>query len=159
MREALLTIKSLTEINFFGHRFLLDLLDEVLPFVIHPNLWLRNSAVGVLTCIKNNLSQVDVHCHMIPKIKPYLKASSNSIWGINEVSILSKVKPSLERQVYESCARGKGTLLTLAIDHLQNNDGKGEAPDSNEVINVSFLVFDKPIKCLVYKNMSCLCVL
>ena len=51
--------------------------------------------------------------------------------------ILGKVKRYLERQVYESCARAKGILLTSTIDCLQNNDGKGDDPDSNEVINVS----------------------
>ncbi len=136
MREALLAIKSLTEINFFSRRFLLDLLDETLPFLIHPNLWLRNACAGVITSIKNNLSQIDVHCHVMPRLKDYLRPSSHSIWGVNEVAILSKVKPPLERQVYESCARAKGTLLMAAIDFLQNG-GDGTRPDSNDVVNVS----------------------
>lgn len=135
MREALIAIKNLTDINYFGHRFLLDLLDEVMPFVIHPNLWLRNSSVGVLTSIKANLSEVDLHCHVLPRLKYYLNPSSNAIWGLNEISILSKVRKSLERQVYESCSKAKGALLALTIDHLTNTQGKGQ-PDSNETANV-----------------------
>lgn len=137
MREGLLTIKSLAEINFFRHRFLLDLLEEVLPFVIHPNLWLRYASVGVITSIKNNLSDVDVHCHIIPKLKPYLRIASGSLYGVNEVSVLSKLIPSLDRQVYESCARAKGSLLAAAIEYLRNTDGKASDPDSPEVANVS----------------------
>ena len=137
MRDALLTIKSLAEINFFSRRFLLDLLEETIPFLIHPNLWLRNACAGVITSIKNNLSQVDVHCHVIPKLKDYLKASSNSLWAVNEVSILSKVKRPLERQVYESCARAKISLLIAAVDFLQSNSREGAKPELNEVDNVS----------------------
>lgn len=137
MREALLTIKSLAEINFFRHRFMLDLLEEILPFVIHPNLWLRHASVGVITSIKKNLSDVDVHCHIIPKLKPYLRLSSGSLYGVNEVSVLSKSILPLDRQVYESCARAKGTLLCSAIDYLRNTDGKTVEPDSPEVSNVS----------------------
>jgi phosphoinositide-3-kinase regulatory subunit 4 len=137
MREALISIRSLAEINFFGHRFLLELLDEVIPFVIHPNLWLRNASVGVITTIKKNLSEVDVHCHVIPRLKVYLNPTANSIWGLNEVSILTKVRKPLDRQVYESCARAKGALLGAAIEYLRNHDGKGSQPDTNEVANVS----------------------
>lgn len=137
MRDALLTMKSLAEINFFSRRFLLDLLEETLPFLIHPNLWLRNASAGVITSIKNNLSQVDVHCLVIPKIKGYLKSSSNSLWAVNEVSILSKVKRPLERQVYESCARAKFSLLIATIDFLQSSPREGALPESNEVDNVS----------------------
>lgn len=137
MREALITIKSLAEINFFGHRFLLELLDEVLPFVIHPNLWLRNASVGVITTIKMNLSEVDVHCHLIPRLKVYLNPATSSIWGLNEVSILNKVRKPLDRQVYESCARSKGLLLGATIEFLKNGDGKGAKPDTNDVANVS----------------------
>jgi phosphoinositide-3-kinase regulatory subunit 4 len=135
MREALITIKNLTEISYFGHRYLLDLLEEVLPFVIHPNLWLRNASVGVITSIKSNLSEVDLHCHVIPRLKVYFNPSSSSIWGLNEVSIFSKIRKSLERQVYESCIKTKGALLASTIDYLKNNQTK-RAPDSNEVANV-----------------------
>lgn len=141
-RESLLTIKSLAEINFFGHRFLLDLLEETLPFVIHPNLWLRNACVGVIRSIKDNLSQVDVHCHVIPRLRAYLNPSSPAIWAVNEISILSKVRKPLERQVYESCARAKSVLLNAVIDYLKSNDAiRGKEPDSVEVRNVSILCY------------------
>lgn len=140
MRQALITIKSLTEINYFGHRFLLDLLEEVLPFVIHPNLWLRNASVGVITSIKVNLSEVDLHCHVIPRLKVYLNPTFSSIWGLNEVAISSKIRKPLERQVYESCSKAKGVLLEVTIEYLRNRQGKGE-PDSNEVSNVSCSLF------------------
>ena len=137
MREALLTIKYLAEINFFGRRFLLDLLEEALPFIIHPNLWLRHACAGVITSVRKNLSQVDVHCHVIPRLKSYLSPSSDAMYGVNEFTILSKSRDPFERQVYESCARAKGSLLQSAIDALRVSDGRRMDFDTNEVSNVS----------------------
>jgi hypothetical protein len=90
----------------------------------------------VITSIKDNLSEVDLHCHVLPRLKVYLNPSSSIIWGLNEVTVSSKLRRHLERQVYESCIKAKDTLLSAAIDHLNVNQGKGK-PDSNEVANVS----------------------
>ena len=75
--EALNSMKYFTTLGLFAKSDLYELLTDVSPFLVHPNLWIRQGAAGFISSTaKYTLSLVDVQCKLMPIIQPYIKQVS-----------------------------------------------------------------------------------
>lgn len=77
---ALQTIKSMKELLF--HKTMrkteaLDIFDSFLPFLVHPNTWIREETVNYITYLADPqnqfMSKAEAFCKMRPKVKKYIK--------------------------------------------------------------------------------------
>ncbi|CDW52648.1 Phosphoinositide 3-kinase regulatory subunit 4 [Trichuris trichiura] len=88
------TFQSLFELSKLGlveRTIAFDLLNDIVPFLRHPNLMLRIGAVSFICSTAKALRLCDVHCKLMPKIEPYVKQPFFSIdreecllWALKE---------------------------------------------------------------------------
>lgn len=50
-----------------------ELLPDILPFLIHPNKWLRVAVVNILTILESSFSIADIYCKLTPLVTPFLR--------------------------------------------------------------------------------------
>uniref|UniRef100_A0A5S6QW65 non-specific serine/threonine protein kinase n=1 Tax=Trichuris muris TaxID=70415 RepID=A0A5S6QW65_TRIMR len=136
------TFQSLFELSKLGlieRTIAFDLLNDIVPFLRHPNLMLRIGAVSFVCSMAKELRLCEQHCKLMPKIEPYVKQPFFSVdreecllWALKDpvpkpiwdVVVGSPYLPELlscfrERHLIRSLGnvrdRGSGDeLLTLA---------------------------------------------
>ena len=74
-----------------------ELVGMALRFLVHPNNWIRESAVQFIVVSSKYTSKADKHCIIIPMLQPYLKTP---IIDLSEEQILDHVKKPLSRAIY-----------------------------------------------------------
>lgn len=68
-------MSALTELGLIKKTILFELIGECSPFLVHPNLWIRQSVAGFVSNASRTLSVLDVQCKIMPNISPYLQYS------------------------------------------------------------------------------------
>lgn len=71
--KAVRAMQALTELGLLHKSALYELLSDCAPFLVHPNLWLRQAVVGFLSAASRSLSIVDVQCKVLLTLEPYLQ--------------------------------------------------------------------------------------
>ncbi|MFH4975365.1 hypothetical protein AB6A40_002074 [Gnathostoma spinigerum] len=97
-------ICELCRLKFFERTALFELLREVLPFLSHPNEWLRMAVVNLLSVLDEKLTVADVHCKLLPMVSPYL--TEPLIKLNNKFVVASCLKPPIPQSIW-----------TYVIDH------------------------------------------
>lgn len=68
-------MSSLTELGLINKPFLFELIGECSPFLVHPNLWIRQAVAGFISNTCRMLSVLDVQCKIMPNVSPYMEYS------------------------------------------------------------------------------------
>ncbi|RMZ75655.1 hypothetical protein DV737_g5175, partial [Chaetothyriales sp. CBS 132003] len=76
-----------------------ELVGMAARFVIHPSIWIRESAVQFIVNCAKYASKADKYCIMAPIIQPFLKTP---LLDVTEEQILDHLKRPLPRSVYNS---------------------------------------------------------
>ncbi|XP_014273976.1 phosphoinositide 3-kinase regulatory subunit 4 [Halyomorpha halys] len=119
VRKAINAITALTELSLLHKSALYQLLDESSPFLVHPNLWIRQAAVGFISALARTLNVVDVHCKVASVIKPFLKSSLIQL--DKEVLVLNALKPCIPRNVYDAVIKyNELPLLLQTLEERRN---------------------------------------
>lgn len=71
--KALTALSNLTKLGLIQKQMLYDIVAEAIPLLIHPNLWIKQTAVGFVCVVANSLNMADVQCRLIPLLQPFLK--------------------------------------------------------------------------------------
>eukprot|EP01156_Anaeramoeba_ignava_P011516 Anaeramoba_ignava/a483709_22.p1 GENE.a483709_22~~a483709_22.p1 ORF type:complete len:1912 (+),score=612.18 a483709_22:65-5800(+) len=105
--------------------------DKAMPLLVHPNIWIKNSAVTLCSSIAKHLGLPKFHLLITPKLEPFLEFP---LLDFDETSILSVLKTQVSRQLYERVIeethRSKGLNLrqmefeALMIENKQEADQK-----------------------------------
>lgn len=95
---ALQSLVSLCEIQILTKHTILEISDQVAPLLLHPNSWIRFSTVSLITKIVSSLSQGDVHCYLLPRIRPFL---NREIAFFSEDQLLCSLDPAISRRSVE----------------------------------------------------------
>lgn len=96
-----------------------EIIKEVLPFLHHPNQWITNSIVHLITILANQLSIVDFNCKVAPLLSPYL-ASSITAYK-NSYLLLGSLQRPITRDVYDSVFVAKDRkMLEAFFERLKN---------------------------------------
>ncbi|KAF0290211.1 Phosphoinositide 3-kinase regulatory subunit 4 [Amphibalanus amphitrite] len=95
-----------------AHPALYELLDEVVPMVVHPSLWARQAAVGFICACAGQLRVIDVQCRLLPRLEPFL---SHPVAALDSpAALLAALGPPVPRDVYDHLARASHLELLLA---------------------------------------------
>ncbi|KAG1666656.1 Phosphoinositide 3-kinase regulatory subunit 4 [Nymphon striatum] len=113
--KALETLTSLTELGLISKAILFDLLNDTTLFLCHPNLWIRQAAVGFICTVSSILDIVDVHCKIQPAVKPFLK---NSVIQLDkELVLLSSLDEPIPRATFDYLVLCP--MIAQLFDHLE----------------------------------------
>lgn len=104
---------SLTELGLFPTHLQCDLLSHTAPLLIHPNLWIRQSVVGLVSVIAGMLPLVNVQTAIVARVQPFLM---KPLLQLNrEVCILSSLRPPVSREVFDALVKSADVGQVLSI--------------------------------------------
>lgn len=96
-----------------------EIIKEVLPFLHHPNQWITNSIVHLITILAHQLSIVDFNCKVAPLLSPYLASSVTA--HKNSYLLLGALHRPIAREVYDSIFVAKERkMLEAFFERLKN---------------------------------------
>ena len=96
IEKALHALAVLYELELLDANVMLDVLEkQVTVMVCHPTLPVRAAAVACVLACASQLSMAEVHCKLLPILRPYLKTAD--IVVVNEESLLELLRPPLSK--------------------------------------------------------------
>lgn len=98
VEKVLSSFASMAELGLFQRSRTWEMVDIVVRFMVHPNIWIREAAAHFVSSSTRYLSIADLYCIVSPLVQPYLKSS---ITDFSEVSILDNLRKPLPRPVLE----------------------------------------------------------
>nr|XP_045600663.1 phosphoinositide 3-kinase regulatory subunit 4-like isoform X2 [Procambarus clarkii] len=127
---AIEAMTSLTELGLFPTHLQCDLLTHTAPLLIHPNLWIRQAVVGLLSVVAKLLPLVDVQTAVVPRVQPFLMKPLLQLH--REICVLSCLRPSISREVYDALVKCSdvGQILSLLQEARQQNVPLAQLPSS-----------------------------
>lgn len=135
--KALKSVTGLVELGLLQKPALLDMANELVPYVCHPNLWIRQATVGFIAAIAKSLNIADVHCNLTPILLPFIKKAIIQI--DKEAIVMSVLKSPVPRAVYDYILRS--SIIIDFFDNLtdrqliRNLCRPGHKPEYNEPEN------------------------
>ncbi|XP_063965336.1 phosphoinositide 3-kinase regulatory subunit 4-like [Lytechinus pictus] len=111
--KALKSVTGLVQLGLLQKPALMEMANELVPYVCHPNLWIRQATVGFIAAIAKSLNIADVHCNLTPLLLPFLKKPIIQI--DKEAIIMSVLKTPVSRAVYDYILRSP-----IIIDFFDN---------------------------------------
>ncbi|GIY06608.1 phosphoinositide 3-kinase regulatory subunit 4 [Caerostris extrusa] len=102
--KALSALTDLTEKELLQKQMLSQLLDEAIPLLIHPNLWIKQHAVGFICKVAEKSNCADVMCKIIPSLKLFVWNPEKLIPIVQvdqPVVVLAALNKPLPRSIYD----------------------------------------------------------
>ncbi|XP_013397860.1 phosphoinositide 3-kinase regulatory subunit 4 [Lingula anatina] len=116
IHKALAAVTSLVELGLIQKPILHELLKEIVPFLAHPNDWIRFGAAGVIAAVARSLNIADVHCHLLPLVQPFLQQTIIQV--DKEVVLMNALQDPLPRAIYDYVI--KSPLIDKFFEVLKN---------------------------------------
>ena len=101
VEKVITSFATMAELGLFQRSKTWEMVDIVARFMVHPNIWIREAAAHYVSSATLFLSSADIHCIIMPLIRPYLKTP---IQEFTETIILDALKRPLPRPVLEMSA-------------------------------------------------------
>ncbi|CCX33476.1 Similar to Putative serine/threonine-protein kinase VPS15; acc. no. Q9UVG6 [Pyronema omphalodes CBS 100304] len=98
VEKVLRAIASMTELGLYQRSKIWELVDIIGRFTMHPNIWIRQSAIGCIVASTKWLAPADIYCIIYPLVQPYLKTK---LVEISPINLLENVKKPLSRTVFD----------------------------------------------------------
>lgn len=138
VEKVLHTFATMVEMGLTRENRLWELLKVSAKFLIHPNTWIRNSTVRLLSKSTRWLSPAQLYCIFSPIIVPFLNCELNDF---SEASILANLKPQIPQPVYNGAitwARvARKSLFWRLDDESSRNQGYSNSDVSPRSRNVT----------------------
>ena len=114
--RAINTMSSLSQQGLLEKVSLFEMLRDTLPFLMHPNIWIRQAAVGMVVAVSSKLDMVDIQVKIGGLLKNYLKQSI--VMLEDPAIILSYLKEPIPRPVLDAVIKYNdvGGLIGLLED-------------------------------------------
>lgn len=113
--STLRTLQSLTELGLLPKTMLHEFLQEVVPYLAHSGIWIRQGAVGFISAVAKTFNVADIHCKLLPLVQVFL---NKPVLQINkEVYLLNALENSVPRQVFDYIL--KSNMLPRLFDTLR----------------------------------------
>jgi phosphoinositide-3-kinase regulatory subunit 4 len=138
--KAVNALTALCELGLFRNSTVVECLNEILPLLYHPNIWIRYAAVGFVMAVSKFFCVADVHCVLLDKLQPYLKHPI--IQPDNSVVVLDALREPISRQVFDYLV--KQPLLPPTFQRLK------EMHESDATVD---LAVDDPL-CQVFNKLQ-----
>ncbi|XP_041377701.1 phosphoinositide 3-kinase regulatory subunit 4-like [Gigantopelta aegis] len=115
VHKAIGALASLAELGLMQKPMLQEFVQEVVPFLAHPGVWIRQSAVGFVAVVAKTLNIADIHCKLLPQVNPFLKHQVLQL--DNESIVLNALDEPIPRSVFDYVLR---SLVDGLFETLQN---------------------------------------
>ncbi|KAF3803182.1 Serine/threonine-protein kinase VPS15 [Colletotrichum gloeosporioides] len=99
VQAALHSLAQLARLGLLSKTKMWELIDVVVRFTMHPNVWIRESATEFLSEATRFLSPADVRCIVFPMVKQYLK--TGMVPEFAELALLDALKRPMSRAVFD----------------------------------------------------------
>ena len=99
VREVLSSFASMAELGLIQRSKIFELVDICARYMIHPNVWIRESSVHFIAASSWHLTIADRQCLVAPLVRPYLKVT---ITDFLESSLLDSVKKPITRSAIKT---------------------------------------------------------
>ena len=93
------SLARMASLGLFQRATTWELTSIAVRFLVHPTLWIRESAAHFITSSSSFISIADKHCIIVPLLRPFLRST---IMDVSENRILDALKPPLPRAVFEN---------------------------------------------------------
>ena len=117
IEKALYALAGLAELGLFTKEIMINLLMYITPFLLHPNIWLRENAVGFVVACQKRMTHVDTLSQLMPILQPFMIVK---LPIISEVTLYTALHKPLSRNVFTSAinwaARASDTLFWKPLD-------------------------------------------
>lgn len=94
VEKVLNSLTSLADLGLFKKMKLWELIGIIWPLMCHPNVWIRDGAIGFVSSTVKHLSKTDLWCIVYPMIRPFLRSD---IAEINEQTLLENVETPVKK--------------------------------------------------------------
>ncbi|EPB69958.1 HEAT repeat protein [Ancylostoma ceylanicum] len=91
---------TLVETGVLERNEILELLEDALPFLSHPNEWIRLIVVELLILLDSKWALADIQCRLLPMVRPYLNDTALLRLN-NKLVILSCLKTPIPRDTWK----------------------------------------------------------
>ena len=98
VERVIRSFANMAELGLFQRSRVWEMIDIVGRFMIHPNIWIRESAVHFISASTKYMSVADNYAIVLPLIRPYLTVN---ITELSETMILDCLKKPLPRAVLD----------------------------------------------------------
>ncbi len=105
IQKTLCALISLSELSLLQKPMLHEMMAEVVPFLCHPNVWIRQGAVGFVSTVARQLNIADVHCNLLPLVQPYIKHPVVQVE--DELVVLNALQDPVSRSIYDYIVRSQ----------------------------------------------------
>lgn len=99
VQEALHALAELANLGLLTKHTYLELVGIVGRFTMHPNIWVRESAVEFIAAGKRFMSPAFLRVLVLPQLAPYLK--TNRLTDFSKLGILEALQKPLSRSVFD----------------------------------------------------------
>lgn len=94
VERVLRSLSTMAQLGLFESAKLIELIELILRFTMHPNIWLREAATCFLENTAKHLSIADIECVVKPRLTPYMKTMPACL---SETHLLDVLKKPLSR--------------------------------------------------------------
>uniref|UniRef100_A0A914MAF7 non-specific serine/threonine protein kinase n=1 Tax=Meloidogyne incognita TaxID=6306 RepID=A0A914MAF7_MELIC len=127
--EAFRCIYLLLSQQLLSSSVIFNILPDVVPFLIHPNKWLRVIAVNILTVLESSFSIADIYCKLVPLLQPFLK---EQLIRLNCFDLIYEtLEQPISRQIWDLLLKEHHSFeLISAIEERKTVEKLGGGNDS-----------------------------
>ncbi|KAH9515561.1 phosphoinositide-3-kinase, regulatory subunit 4 [Bulinus truncatus] len=101
--EDLLALKKLTNHRLLNKTMMQTLVCDAAALLAHPGPWIRQAAVGFVTAVAQAYDIPDIHCKLLPQIRPFL--SRNVMQLRKPAVVLDALSDPIPREVFDYLLR------------------------------------------------------
>jgi phosphoinositide-3-kinase regulatory subunit 4 len=95
VEKVLNSLTSLADLGLFKKMKLWELIGIIWPLLCHPNVWIKDGAIGFISSTVKHLSKTDLWCIVYPMIRPFLRSD---IAEINEQTLMENVESPVSKR-------------------------------------------------------------
>uniref|UniRef100_A0A915PPG6 non-specific serine/threonine protein kinase n=1 Tax=Setaria digitata TaxID=48799 RepID=A0A915PPG6_9BILA len=96
--RTLCCICQLCEQDLLDKPAIYDLLNDIIPFLAHPNEYLRIATLNILSTLDAKFSVADILCKVMPAVEPYIK--ERLIKLRNKFVVTASLRPHIPRSIW-----------------------------------------------------------
>ncbi|KAK6737527.1 hypothetical protein RB195_019934 [Necator americanus] len=120
----------LVETGVLERNEVLELLVDALPFLSHPNEWIRLIVVELLILLDSRWALADTQCRLLPMVRPYL-SDTGLLRLNNKLVILTCLKPPIPRDTWKKVTE-LNTEQTEALQFVLERGLRGGSISCND---------------------------
>ncbi|KAF8242959.1 ARM repeat-containing protein [Wilcoxina mikolae CBS 423.85] len=98
VEKVLRSLANMAELGLFQRSKTWELVDIIGRLTMHPNVWIRQGAVGFIAASTKWLAPADIYCIVYPLVQPYLKTK---MVDLSTLSLLETLNKPLSRNVFD----------------------------------------------------------